>query len=201
MKKELFYLLIIPLFMVVSIAVASLFLSIQRPIYRAQALVEYSLHSGGREGLSNVLHAATSAAVVVQACNFMDKSPDSVTSNLIRTSSRLAKTRLTKPSCLIYLVTEAHDPQLAADYVNALAKALCLKYSGSANDIGLLVRLVEPAYTPEFPVSPQWTKTLLLNAAGGFVGGLAFYLFGSALRRKSTHEKNLYGEKSVQLDP
>jgi capsular polysaccharide biosynthesis protein len=184
MKKEIFYLLIIPLVMVVIIAVASLFLSVQRPIYSARAKLECSVYTFGSwyKAISNVVHDATNTAIVVQACNLMGKSVSSVTSNLIRTSSRFAR-----PSCLIYLETEAHDPQLASDYANALAKALCSKYCDPATG---LARLVEPAYTHNNPDSPQWTKTLLLAAAGGFVAGLAFYLFGYALRRKSLHEAN-----------
>jgi uncharacterized protein involved in exopolysaccharide biosynthesis len=182
-KKEIYYLLIIPIVMVVSLGVASLFLNAQRPIYSAQAILECAISTGVPLYVPrpNVMSDTTNTAIVIQACNLMSKSPDSVTSHLIRTSSRLAKT-----SRIIHLVTEAHDPQLASDYVNALAKALCLKHSDSENCRGQLLRLVEPAYTPEVPDSPQWTKTLLLAAAGGFVAGLAFYLFGYALRRKTT---------------
>lgn len=184
MKKEIFYLLIIPLVMVVSIAVASLFLSVQRPIYSAQSVLECSTYAGGPwyEARSNIWHAATNKAIVAQACTLMGKSPDSVTSHIIRASSRFYKR-----SGLIYLVTEAHDPQLASDYANALAKALCSKYCNPATG---RAKLVELAYTPNSPDSPQWTITLLLAAAGGFVAGLAFYLFGYALRRKSLHEAN-----------
>lgn len=198
MKKEIFYLLIIPLFMVASIAVASLFLSIQRPIYSAQAILECAISTGVPLYVPrpNVMSDTTNTAIVIQACNLMGKSPDSVTSNLIRTSSHIHKRNF-----LFYLVTEAHDPQLASDYVNALAKALCLKHSDSENCRGQLLRLVEPAYTHNNPDSPQWTKTLLLVSAGGFFAGLAFYLFGYALRRKSLREKNLQGEQRVLLSP
>ncbi len=187
--------MIIPLFMAASIAGASLFLSVQRPIYSASSVLECSIYAGGpwHEAISNIVHDATNTAIVVQACNLMGKSVSSVTSNLIRTSSRIAKR-----SWLIWLVTEAHDPQLAADYVNALAKALCSKYCDPATGRAMLV---EPAYTHNNPDSPQWTITLLFAAAGGFVAGLAFYLFGYALRRKSLHEKNQNGEKSVLPSP
>jgi capsular polysaccharide biosynthesis protein len=180
MKKEIFYLLIIPLFIVVSIAVASLFLSIQRPIYSARSALECYTYAGGplHTAFSNVVHDVTNPAIVVQACNLMGKSVSSVTSRITRTSHFLLRR-----SRLIYLVVEAHDPQLAADYVNALTKALCAKYYHVATG---RVRLVEPAYTPDIPCSPQWTITLLLAAAGGFVAGLSLYLFGYALRRKST---------------
>ena len=66
-------------------------------------------------------------------------------------------------------------------------ETICLKYCDDA--IGI-APLVEPAFPDVYPDSPQWTKTLLLAAAGGFVAGLAFYLFGYALRRKSLREKS-----------
>jgi capsular polysaccharide biosynthesis protein len=196
MKKEIFYLLIIPLFMVASIAVASLFLSVQRPIYRAQAILYCSVSPEGVDrhtARSNICHAAANTAIVVQACTLMGKSPSSVTSHIIRTSSRLGMR-----SGLIYLVTEAHDPQLASDYVNSLAKAICTKHNNRATG---QARLEERALPHDYPDSPQWTISLLLAAAGGFVAGLAFYLFGYALRRQTAHEKNLYGEKSAQPGP
>lgn len=88
--------------------------------------------------------------------------------------------RLVTGTTLVSITSRSSDPQLAADYANAVSAAL-VEYVNAQYDV-FDVSVLDEATDPEVPVSPNVPLTLGLGAVAGLLLGVGLAVIASLIR-------------------
>ena len=171
-------LVLVPLFTLINLGVTGLTLTLQKPVYEAETVLEcgrrwdcvltsqYVERPKLATICSNVLSVAVSSSLSDEVCQNLSQPLSFVTSGVIRASAKFSER-----SRLLRLTVESHSPAMAADYANTWSTKLISRFSDPQDDVR--VSMVEPAFVPTEPIAPRWGKVLLvvaLIASGAGIG-------------------------------